>query len=145
MIGCIEGLAGRRAALLPEKERAALAAKLESINASLAEISKNRSAAGAHVFDLDRDFHRVVVAAGAGPRLRRQHQAIEPQAERYWRLYSGAIVNNLHESVAEHRAIIAAVAEGQAKRLEQALRANWENGCRRLAGVIQMFGERGNW
>jgi DNA-binding GntR family transcriptional regulator len=145
MIGCIEGLAGRRAAAMPQAERAALAAKLETVNAALAEIAKNRDAAGASVFDLDREFHRVVIAAGAGPRLKRLHQAIEPQAERYWRLYSGAIVNNLHESVAEHSAIIAALAAGNAKRLERALRANWENGRRRLTGVIQMFGERGNW
>ncbi|HUB30993.1 MAG TPA: GntR family transcriptional regulator [Terracidiphilus sp.] len=145
MIGSLEGLAGRRAALLPATERDALAERLEKINNALDEIARSRTAAGASIFDLDREFHRLVVSAGAGPRLKRLHQAIEPQAERYWRLYSGAIVNNLEESVAEHCAIITALAEGQAKRLEQALRANWENGCRRLAGVIQMFGERGNW
>jgi DNA-binding GntR family transcriptional regulator len=145
MIGCLEGLAGRRAALLPDRERDTLAERLGKINDALDEIARSRTAAGAKIFDLDREFHRTVVTAGAGSRLKRLHQAIEPQAERYWRLYSAAIVNNLHESVAEHRAIITALAEGQAKRLEQALRANWENGCRRLAGVIQMFGERGNW
>jgi DNA-binding GntR family transcriptional regulator len=145
MIGCLEGLAGRRAALLPEGDRSALVARLEKINDALEEIARSRTVTGASIFDLDREFHRAVIAAGAGPRLKRLHQAIEPQAERYWRLYSSSILNDLQLSVGEHRAILVALAEGHPRQLEQALRTNWENGCRRLAGVIQMFGERGNW
>jgi hypothetical protein len=32
-----------------------------------------------------------------------------------------------------------------ADRLEEALKLNWENGCARLAHVIDVFGERGSW
>lgn len=145
MIGAIEGLAGRRAAHLSKAERNAACSRLRSINRLLAEIARRRNAAGATIFDLDREFHRTVVLVGAGPRLKHLHQAIEPQAERYWRLYSSAIVDHLDESVAEHEAIIAGLAEASPDQLEDALRANWENGCRRLAGVMGIFGDRRSW
>ena len=145
IIGRIEGLAGRNAAALPAARREKLAAKLDRVNARLHEIARTRQGGGAGIFDLDREFHRTIVAAGAGPRLKQLHDAIEPQAERYWRLYSSSILGNLHLSVAEHEAIIEALRAGDAKRLDQALEANWKNGLDRLAGVIEIFGERGNW
>ena len=45
----------------------------------------------------------------------------------------------------EHEEIIAALLAGDADRLEKALVMNWENGCKRLAKVIEIFGERGSW
>jgi DNA-binding GntR family transcriptional regulator len=47
--------------------------------------------------------------------------------------------------VAEYEEIIAALLAGEPDRLERALCINWENGCKRLARVIDMFGERGRW
>ena len=73
------------------------------------------------------------------------HRAIEPQTERYWRLYASSIINNLTTSTEEHDAIIKALIAKDADRLEEALRLNWENGCKRLAQVIDVFGERGSW
>jgi DNA-binding GntR family transcriptional regulator len=145
IIGRIEGLAGRRAATLPQRERDLLAAKLKPVNEKLAQISRDRSLNGPDIFDLDHEFHRLVVSAGSGPRLSTLHGAIEPQTERYWRLYASSIVNELHVSVEEHEEIIAALLEGDADRLEKALSTNWENGCKRLACVIDIFGERGSW
>jgi DNA-binding GntR family transcriptional regulator len=145
IIGRIEGLAGRRAAALPGAKRDKLAAQLERLNGQLAEIARNRHLTGASIFDLDREFHRLIVGAGAGARLKRLHEAIEPQAERYWRLYASSILGNLHLSVAEHEAIIAALRAGDAAKLDDALEANWRNGLERLAGVIEIFGERGSW
>jgi DNA-binding GntR family transcriptional regulator len=145
IIGRIEGLAGRRAAALPEPRREKLAEQLERVNERLREIARNRQLAGASIFDLDREFHRLVVSAAAGPRLKRLHDAIEPQTERYWRLYASAILGNLHLSVAEHEAIIAALRAGDAASLDAALEANWKNGLERLAGVMEIFGERGSW
>ncbi len=145
IIGRIEGLAGRRAAQLPQAERDELAAKLKQINEKLDQISRDRGFKGPGIFDLDHEFHRLVVTAGSGPRLSALHRAIEPQTERYWRLYASSIINELHVSVNEHKEIIAAVQEGNADRLERALFVNWENGCKRLASVIDVFGERGSW
>lgn len=145
IIGCIEGLAGRRAAALPETARTELAGKLTEINAKLIRIARERVLEGSNIFDLDREFHRLVITAGAGPRLKALHKAIEPQAERYWRLYASSIIHDLTLSTEEHEAIIRAVKEGNADKLESALRLNWENGCKRLARVIDVFGERGSW
>ena len=145
IIGRIEGLAGRRAATLPQSERGELAGKLKLVNEKLDRIARERSYNGPEIFDLDHEFHRLVVAAGSGPRLSTLHRAIEPQTERYWRLYASAIINELHVSVTEHEEIIAALLKGDADRLERALSTNWENGCKRLAKVIDVFGERGSW
>lgn len=145
IIGRIEGLAGRRAAQLPDPERKELAAKLKQINARLIRIAQQRTLEGSSIFDLDREFHRLIVAAGAGPRLMTLHRAIEPQTERYWRLYASSIINNLTTSTEEHDTIIKALIASDADRLEEALRLNWENGCKRLADVIDVFGERGSW
>lgn len=145
MIGRIEGLAGRHTASLPLAEREDLAANLKQINNKLAQIAHDRGYNGPAIFDLDHEFHRLIVTAGSGPRLRALHRAIEPQTERYWRLYSSSIINELHVSVKEHEEIIEALLAGDADRLDRALCTNWENGCMRLAHVIDIFGERGSW
>ena len=145
IIGHVEGLAGRRVALLPRPRRLELCRQLKTINAQLKEIVKARPAHSGGIFDIDREFHRTVIYAGAGARLLSLHKDIEPQAERYWRLYASSIINDLHLSIAEHEEIIEAIAEGDADRIERSLQQNWENGLGRLAQVIEMFGERGSW
>ena len=144
IIGQLEGMAGRRVAALPREERSSVAEKLTAINQRLAKIDRLRAPAGESIFDLDRDFHRLIIASGAGPRLSVLHAAIEPQTERYWRLYASAI-HDLHESVQEHERIIAAVLAGNADKLEASLKENWNNGAQRLARLIEAFGERGSW
>jgi len=145
IIGRIEGLAGRRAAQLPGPVREALADKLTQINSQLIRIAEQRVLEGSSIFDLDREFHRLLVSTGAGPRLLTLHKAIEPQTERYWRLYSSSIINDLTQSTQEHAEIISALSAGDPDRLEEGLMRNWENGCKRLAHVIDVFGERGSW
>jgi DNA-binding GntR family transcriptional regulator len=144
IVGRIEGLAGRQIALLPKSRRTEIAQALREQNHQLAEILKDRSL-GAGIFDNDRGFHKTIVASSAGPRLRMMHEAIEPQAERYWRLYASYIINDLHLSVAEHDDIIRRIVEGDPDRIDRALQANWDNGYARLEKVIDMFGERGSW
>jgi DNA-binding GntR family transcriptional regulator len=146
IIGRIEGMAGREVAGLPEPARAAIVEKLRVLNRKLDDIVRDeRAAATGGIFDLDRSFHRTIVAAGAGPRLKVLHNAIEPQTERYWRLYASSIIKDLHLSIEEHQKIIAAIEDGDANRVERGLKVNWDNGCQRLARVIDMFGERGSW
>jgi DNA-binding GntR family transcriptional regulator len=145
IIGRIEGLAGRRTAALSLEQRKDLAVKLKAINEKLGKIARDRSLGGPNIFDLDHEFHRLLVTAGSGPRLTALHRAIEPQTERYWRLYASSIINELHVSVKEHEEIITALLEGNPDSLERALYTNWEKGCARLAHVIEIFGERGSW
>src|SRR5580698_418734 len=70
IIGRIEGLAGRNAAALSHPERGELAARLKAVNDKLAAIAQDRSTNGPNIFDLDHEFHRLVVSAGSGPRLK---------------------------------------------------------------------------
>lgn len=144
IIGHTEGLAGRHVAALPESERSEIAERLDSINNLLAAVQDNGAGKGS-IFDLDREFHCTVVEAGAGPRLLALHRSVEPQAERYWRLYASQILHDLQLSVAEHQAIIGRVRAGDAAGLEEALQYNWQQGMDRLGKVIDIFGERGSW
>lgn len=144
IIGHLEGIAGRGVALLPSRERKEICAELETLNGKLREIASGKGEAG-KIFDFDRDFHRLVIKHGAGERLTTLHKAIEPQTERYWRLYASSIIQDLHTSVEEHAAIIQALAAGSGDRVEAGLQRNWLNGAQRLGHVIDVFGERGSW
>ena len=144
IIGHVEGLAGREAASQPKEKRLALAKELTTLNKKLEATTESSAGAGS-IFDLDRQFHQMIVEAGAGPRLLALHRSIEPQAERYWRLYASSILHDLKLSVAEHVAIIEAVKEGDPDHLESELQLNWTMGWERLSKVMEVFGERGDW
>ena len=145
IIGGVEGLAGRRITLLPKAARMSLCTHLRACNDQLRAIKKTGISRAGEIFEIDSSFHRLIIEVGAGPRLRALHQAVEPQTERYWRLYASSILDNLQYSIEEHDKIIRAVAEGDPDAVEQALRLNWMNGCKRLAKLIHQFGERGSW
>jgi DNA-binding GntR family transcriptional regulator len=144
IIGHVEGLAGRQASTLPAAKRIQIARQLRLFNEQLRAIVATKPTRAVGIFDLDRSFHRTIVESGAGPRLLALHKAIEPQAERYWRLYASSIINDLHITVAEHEQIIDAIDAGDADRIEHGLQMNWRNGAERLAHVIDLFGERGS-
>jgi DNA-binding GntR family transcriptional regulator len=145
IIGHLEGLAGRGVAEMPKKDRIDLGAKLNEVNEKLLAIAEGHGGPSGEIFDLDRTFHRLIVRAGAGARLSTLHNAIEPQTERYWRLYASSIINALHSSVDEHKVIIEGVLAGDADAVEKGLQDNWLKGAERLGHVIDMFGERGSW
>jgi DNA-binding GntR family transcriptional regulator len=143
VIGRLEGLAGRSTAALQKVNRMKIVQQLKALNQQLASVKGDHSKQGS-IFDIDREFHRLVVSC-SGPRLSAWHRAIEPQAERYWRLYASSITSDIQLSIAEHNNIIRALADGDPDRIERSLQINWENGCQRLARVIDVFGERGSW
>jgi len=144
IIGKLEGIAGRGAAQKPKAERESIANELEKLNTRLQTISRGEGHAG-DIFELDRTFHRRIVNAGAGTRLLTLHSAVEPQAERYWRLYASSIIKDLHNSVDEHANIIDGLRRGNPDVVEKALENNWLMGAERLGHVIDIFGERGSW
>jgi DNA-binding GntR family transcriptional regulator len=144
IIGNLEGIAGRGVTELPAAKRTEICVQLRKLNDRLLQISEGRGKQG-EIFDLDRDFHRLIVHSGAGPRLLTLHGAIEPQAERYWRLYASSIIKDLHLSVEEHESIIKGIEKGDPDRVELGLQQNWLKGAGRLGHVIDIFGERGSW
>jgi DNA-binding GntR family transcriptional regulator len=118
---------------------------LSKINSALHEIARCHSAEPDRILELDTNFHDLIVSASAGPRLIALHGSIKPQTKRYFRLYASSIIKDLHYSVAEHEDIIKAISSGDARGAERAMQANWQLGAGRLATIIELFGEHGNW
>ncbi len=145
IIGHLEGLAARLTAKLPAAAREATIQHLKSYNAGLAELARAHHSDANRIFELDLNFHRTVVEASAGPRLLELHKTVQPQAERYWRLYASAILDEIDKSMAEHEKIIGAISKGDADAAELGIQMNWQNGVKRLARVIDSLGERGSW
>ncbi|HMF76825.1 MAG TPA: GntR family transcriptional regulator [Bryobacteraceae bacterium] len=144
IIGHLEGLSARLTAQLPLAKRRETIALLKTFNKGLMELAKVGHSDAQRIFELDLNFHRTVVEASAGPRLLEIHRTVQPQAERYWRLYAGAILEELDKSTAEHEEIIAAISAGDADQAELAIRRNWQNGVDRLSQLIDTLGERGS-
>jgi len=145
IIGHMEGLAGKRSAMLPPSLRLKLVRRLKGFNAALRKLARAGRQDANRIFDLDLNFHRQLVEASAGPRMLALHQEIVPQAERYWRLYASAIVDRLGLSVAEHDQIIHAIQKGDGDSAERWIILNWKKGAERLSEVIATLGERGSW
>jgi DNA-binding GntR family transcriptional regulator len=145
MVSAVEGLAVNWAARRPAAERQAVGAELRRINNALLEASAGRTRDVNMVFELDKEFHRRCVEAGAGPRLLALHDSFKPQSERYGRIYSSALIDEMPTSVDEHEAVIAGVESGDGDGAEQALRRNWWNASDRLSRVIVALGEQGSW
>lgn len=145
IVGHIEGIAGRLTSLLPPKSRNPVVATLRKLNSQLMRAASSQHPKPGHFVDVDTAFHDRIVEAGSGSRLLAIYNAIKPQTERYWRLYSTSITDGLTESCEEHERIIEAIANGDADSTERSLRMNWEKGAERLAKAIAAFGERGSW
>lgn len=145
IVGQLEGLAARAAAELPPPTRAALVRELKRLNRELSQAARDARPDPLQIFDLDTAFHRAYVLGGAGPRLQALHDAIKPQAERYIRLYTSSLVDEISTSVEEHAAIVQCLDAGEPFAAEQAVDTNWRNAATRLSRVIATLGERGSW
>lgn len=145
IVGEVEGLAARWGAELEEEPRGELVHTLRAINGRFYETGSASYPDPNQLFELDAAFHRVYVEAGAGPRLLALHDSLKPQTERYWRLYTSALVGQTESSVAEHHDIISAFERGDAEAAAAAVQSNWRMGAERLGRVIESLGERGSW
>lgn len=145
LIGAVEGLAVRGAAVLDEDERDELVTELTRLNQSLDDLSDSEEPDRDRFFELDEAFHEAYVTAGAGPRVLDWHQSIKPQAERYIRVYVNARRYEIGTSVSEHRRIVLAIEAGDPDWAEEAVVNNWRSAAVRLQEDIEMLGERGSW
>jgi len=145
IVGQLEGLAARGAALLESRPRAVVVQRLRRLNTDLGAAARQRRPDAMGIFELDMTFHRAYVEAGSGPRLLALHAATKPQAERYVRLYITSLIDEIATSVAEHNVIVQAIDAGDSIAAQQAVGSNWKNAALRLSKVIQSLGERGSW
>jgi DNA-binding GntR family transcriptional regulator len=143
IVGRIEGLAGLGIRTLDQKQQASLLTKLRKLNSELTRIADSPNPGPEEFADIDTSFHDEIVEACAGPRLLSIYKAIKPQTDRYWRLYSNTLIDDMTASCREHDAIVDGVAKGSGEATERALQINWENGAERLIRAIIKFGERG--
>lgn len=145
MVSAVEGLAVNWAASRPDEERRQVVPALREVNESLLEASSSRNRDVNRVFELDRVFHLRCVEAGAGPRLLALHESFKPQSERYGRIYSSALIDEMPTSVDEHEEVIRNIEIGDGDAAEAAMRRNWWNASDRLCRVIDTLGEQGSW
>jgi DNA-binding GntR family transcriptional regulator len=144
IVGHLEGLAARTAALLPAPRRKEIVGVLRAINKELADESR-RPGDSDRFFELDHAFHSGYVDGVVGPRLLSLHRAIKPQSDRYSRLYVTVLLDQLATSVKEHEKIAASIAKGDADGAQRATETNWHNAAERLTRIIARQGERGSW
>lgn len=145
LVGTLEGLAAYQSAQLAGPDRVRLSAEMKRTNAAFKQASQERHPAYDSLFELDEQFHRSYVTAGAGPRLLALHSAVKPQAERYERLYVSVLTQQLATSVEEHERIRKAIRDGKPREAHAAVQTNWRNAATRLGKVMERAGERGTW
>ena len=145
IVGAVEGLAARGAAQRDPAARRTLARELNAANAEFHRTARSAPIDHARLYDADERFHRLIVEAGAGPRLLALHEAVKPQAERYIRMYISLLVTDIRTSVDEHGDIIASIESGAADDAEGSVETNWRHAAERLSKVIEVAGERGSW
>jgi DNA-binding GntR family transcriptional regulator len=145
MVGALESTAARLAAGLDAARRTALAGDLAQIADDLREAAASRPPDVVRAHDLHARLHRTCSTAAAGPRMRAELDVLQPQAERYERVYASAVVAAFDESAQEHAAIVDAVRAGDADGAERAVSLNWRGSAERYAQVVTLLGERGNW
>lgn len=147
LLGCLEGLAARWSAALPERERAAVAADLHRLNEELDRLLKH-SGPGVDpedVFRVHSEFHNRHLEHASAGRLLALHAAMRPQAERYRRVYLTTAPHGYQGEVEEHAAIVAAVERGDGDAAQVAVQRNWELTAERLSRIIDRHGEQGAW
>lgn len=145
MVGALEAAAARLAAGLDKAIRQALAGELARLDADLLEAAAARPPDLVRAQDLHEDFHRAFVRAAAGPRLGAELEVLRPQAERYERVYTGAVIYAFEEAAAERADIVSAIREGDADRAQHAVGRHWRGAIDRYRRVVTILGERGNW
>jgi DNA-binding GntR family transcriptional regulator len=145
IFSALEGLAARSVAQLPEAPRRELATRLRQINEDLRAAWQARPGRMRDAQDLHVRFHRTLDAAVTGRRLSSELRALQPQVERYERVYTAALVTDFAEALEEHDQMIQAIAEGDADAAERSTIANWRRGSERYARIVQDIGERGSW
>lgn len=145
MVGSLESVAARLAASLDPERRAGLAAALEGLDRELGEAAAARPPDLVRAQDLQVRFRQAFVEAGSGPRLRAELDVLEAQAQRYERVYTGAILLAAEEGASGRASIVAAIGRGDADAAEQAVAAFWRGAADRYRQVVSILGERGNW
>lgn len=145
MVGSLESVAARLAASVEPERRAALADTLAALDRDLGAAAAARPPDLVRAQDLQVRFRQAIVEAGSGPRLRAELDVLEAQAERYERVYTGAILLAFEQGALGRASVVAAIRQGDAEAAERAVAGHWRASADRYRQVVSILGERGNW
>ena len=145
IFSALEGLAARSVAQLPDAPRLEIAARMRQLNEELRAAWQARPGRLRDAQELHVRFHRTLDEAVTSRRLSNELQALQPQVERYERVYTAAMVSDFGDALQEHDELTAAIAAGDPDAAERCAIANWRRGSERYARVVQDIGERGSW
>jgi DNA-binding GntR family transcriptional regulator len=145
LLGALEGLAARAAAGLPDQERRVLADDQRRLNADIERTLAQEAVEPDEVFRAHTAFHASHMTAAGSPRLRNLYATIQPQAERYRRVYITSSPQGLKDEIAEHLPIIAAIERGDGPAAQMAVQENWISAAERMGKIVDRLGERGSW
>jgi DNA-binding GntR family transcriptional regulator len=114
IFGALDGLAARKAAEFPIRERDALAAEMQKRNDELLRYGRGDEPRFNEIEPADARFHGSYVEAAAGPWLRQQYDTLRPHMKRFGRFYGTALTQKVPTEVfQEHDAIVSAIRSGE--------------------------------
>lgn len=146
LVGLMERGAAREAAVLPDAERGTLVEELRAVNQSLRSGDDGGGRRRASRWSgRDAAFHRGLVEASSGRRLRALHRSYRLQAERYARFYLSPRGERRARMAREHEDILRAIGAGESSAAAGAAEACWAGRADRLEEQIRKVGERGQW
>lgn len=145
LLGLIERGAAREAAELPAAEREAAVVELRSVNQPLRSGEDGERPETSRWFEHDAAFHRGLVEASSGRRLRALHRSYRLQAERYVRFYLSRRGERTARLAREHEDILRAIGAGKSSAAADAAEDCWARRAERLGEKIRQAGERGQW
>lgn len=147
MVGALNGVAARLAAGLDVIRRRELALELTAINEELHQAAEVQPHDVRQVEEIDGRFHRAYERVAGATQLVVELDALAARRTRYIRVYTEALLHagHLHESYAEHAAIIAAIEAGDPDAAERAAGINYRQALRRFGPALEARGEQGAW
>jgi DNA-binding GntR family transcriptional regulator len=136
-VGALDGIVARRLDRLSLAARKSLAAEMRARHSAFRQATRGRVLDYDVIFQRHKAFHTALHDACAGPTLRAMIDFFQPRLDRYEWLYAHFMAPNLNATLVEHTAILRAVAAGDGKAAERAVRANAFNGGARLVKALE--------
>jgi DNA-binding GntR family transcriptional regulator len=136
IMGALEGLALQAVPNLGAERRMELVRELEALNRELGVAAAERPRDVDRVGELMSEFHVCFMRQCAGPVLQHLYDGVRSHVQRYEWAYGAHFMASHSPSVAEHRGIIAAIAEGDAQKAKERIEKHWSKGAKRTIALI---------
>jgi DNA-binding GntR family transcriptional regulator len=136
ILGALDGLASATVATRTASQRPPIVSRLRANHGLFARATRAGTDAREELFDLHRTFHGMIVDDAQLHVVANVRAPVALRMQRYEWVHGGAPPADMAASVAEHDAVIDAIADGDGERAELAMRTNWNNAARRLRALL---------